>query len=233
MTSPKSKTSKTQQCEFCKASFAKEETLLSHMCDKKKRFMTKDDKIPRLAFTIFNRFHAYSFRTSKTKTLDSFIDSRLYNDFISFAKYVNDVDPINLNKFIEFLVTTQTPIKKWKSPNVYEIYVRELCKQESASAALERNFLLMQQWATETGEQWYDFFRLANTNLLVLWISIGRVSPWIIYTSASAMAMMDRFSDDQIDIVQRALDPVFWSKKLNSNQDDVDFIREQLDLVGL
>jgi hypothetical protein len=220
-------------CSFCSRSFRYEAHLVGHSCRDKERFFEKDEKYAKLAFRVFQRFHEISYKSTKQQTWEQFSKSRHYTCFINFGKYLTDVNAVNPQTFVDFLIKKMVPIDRWTSPVVYETYLRDLNKRESADAAMERNFLLMQQWAVENGEVWTDFFRKVPPALAVLWIRSGRVSPWVLYTAPSAQELLARLSNEQVALIEPALDPVFWQAKLGRHAADVEFISETLADAGL
>ena len=55
-------------CRFCGKAFTRERTLSSHMCEKKRRWMSKDDPESRIAFNVWVNFMKYvSPNTKKEK----------------------------------------------------------------------------------------------------------------------------------------------------------------------
>jgi len=218
------------KCEFCNKIFKYEKVFIKHICEKKKRFDDKNQKYFNLAFQFYNSMYA---KKRKPKTIDDFINSRLYNAFIKFSKYVIDINVINPSFFVKFLLDNNIKIDDWTLPNVYDLYIRELTKLETASAALERNFKLMEQWEIETSNKWTDFFRKIDTTLAVLWIRSGRISPWVLYTASSSNELLSRMTSEQIKLIQNSLDPIFWEEKLKKEQDEVIYIQKILEEVGL
>jgi len=98
---------------------------------------------------------------------------------------------------------------------------------------LERNFLLMQQWANDTGDHWQDFFRRVEPPLAALWIASGRISPWVLFVASSAHDLLNRFSPEQHAILDAAIDLGFWRLKIKHHQHDVDIIRAMLTDHGI
>ena len=203
------------------------------MCEQKRRWLDQDLKPVKLGFTVFKRFHDVNYRGRKEKTYEEFMHSQFYTSFVKFGRYLLNLNAINPKEFIEFLIKTEVKLAKWESPVVYETYVRELNKKETPEAAVERNFLLMQQWANDTGEEWTSFFRKINPNLATQWIRSGRISPWILFTASSASDLFSRLSEEQLALVQKNIDPDFWEIKLRKSKEDVEAIREELDRAGL
>lgn len=220
-------------CSHCGKGFVHEATFLKHACEQKRRYIDRDEKHVKLGFRAYARFYEVAYAGAKTQTYEMFSKSQFYKAFVQFGRHVLDINAVSPNAYIDFLIKGRVPIDNWRSQTVYDLYVRELSKKESPDAALERNFLLMQQWALETGEEWTDFFRRVPTPLAVMQIRAGRISPWVLYTAPSAEELLARFTAEQTQLVLPALDPEFWNLKLEQNAADVEMIRETLTEAGL
>lgn len=220
-------------CGHCARVFQRETSLLKHMCAQKQRFIDRDEKHVKLGFMIYQRFYDLTYKSKKPQTYEAFAKSTFYLAFVKFARYLLDINAVEPNEFVNFVLKNRLPIDEWQHAAVYELYLRELNKRETAGKALERNFLLMERWATEAGEPWTDFFRKVPTPLAVTWIRAGRISPWVIYTASTAGELLSRMTPEQHQLVEAALDPSFWSKKLAENEDDVEAIRAVLEEAGV
>mgnify|MGYP003337826251 CR=1 FL=1 len=92
------------QCKFCGKAFTRERTLSSHMCEKKRRWMSKDDPASRIAFSVWTDFMKYvSPNSKKSKTVEDFIRSPDYIGFVKFANYLIELRPTESDKFIQWL----------------------------------------------------------------------------------------------------------------------------------
>jgi hypothetical protein len=220
-------------CGYCNKTFRLENSLVVHLCPIKQRDISRDEKVSRMAVRVYIRFYELNAQRGKPKTWDEFIRSRYYNDFWKVGRYICDINAVNTPQFIDFLIRSSLPLKEWTSPAVYETYVRELNKKESPSAAVERNILLMQQWAADTGESWTDFFRKVAPAQATMWIKSGRISPWVLYISGSAPDLFERMSPEQLGMVRGYLDPSFWEIMINRHKEDVEFLRQVLDEAGV
>lgn len=202
------------------------------MCVYKERDLVRDEKPARMALRVFMRFYELNTR-GKAKTWDEFIHSRYYNDFLKVGRYITEINAINIPQFIDFLIRSALPVNKWTNPTIYETYVRELNKKETPEAAIERNILLMQQWANENGKHWTDFFREVSPAQATMWIKAGRISPWVLYITDSSTALFDRMSPEQLSMVRVYLDPGFWEIKLENHRKEADYFRDVLVEAGI
>lgn len=213
------------QCKFCGKSFTRERTLSSHMCERKRRWMCKDDLDSRMAFSIWTDFMKFvSPNTKKVKTVEDFIRSPDYIGFLKFANYLIDLKPVDSNQFIQWLFKMGVRLSDWQRPGTYQLYVQENSKKETPERAMERAILVMQEWGETTGNNWQTFFNkvapATGMNLIVM----GRISPWIIYSSEAAQTLLDRMEPGQIDAVAKHVDTEWWIKKLKQNQQEAQWI---------
>lgn len=195
--------------------------------------MVRDEKYTKMGFFIYKKFYDLNFRSMKERTYDDFMNSNYFTSFTKFGRYLMDIHAINPEAFVDFLLKAQIPLNKWETPLIYEQYIRELNKRESVSSAVERNLLLMQQWEMDTGNPWYEFFLKVNPNLATQWIRSGRLSPWILYSANTSKNLFERFTDEQLNLIDRNIDPKFWTRKFEESPDDFQFVKSLLEESGL
>lgn len=182
---------------------------------------------------MFRKFYDVNFRSMKSRTYEDFMKSSHFAAFVKFSRYLLDINAINPEAFLDFLLRAQVPMKNWTLPFIYEQYIRELNKKETAEAAVERNILLMQQWEMASGLPWNEFFKQVSPNLATSYIRSGRLSPWVLYTASTSHELLTRFSDEQLKMIEQYVDPRFWQRKFLENPEDVEFIKELLKEAGV
>lgn len=219
-------------CEFCKKEFSREKSLINHMCEKKRRWLWKDERYIRIGFMAFQKFYELSVRSKKSKSYEDFMDSKYFTAFTKFGRYVEHINAIEVAGFTEMLIKNNIKLDDWTNEIWYESWTRELTKKESPMKAVERNILLMEQWGRETGENWIDFFRKVSTAQATQWIKKGRISPWLLY-SGVGQPLFDRLSDEQLGLVKEWINPLFWNSKIRDNKVEVDEIRAILKDAGV
>jgi len=223
-------------CEFCNRSFNNEKNLINHSCEKKRRWFARDEPHVRLAFLAWSRFYELSSNRVGTKAKKSFIEfanSRFYNGFVKFGKHIIDCNVVNPTQFIDYVIKGNLPLDTWCHDSVYEQYVRDYMKNEGPENALERMILLMQQWSLQTNEPWQDFFRKINPNLAMQWMRAGRISPWILYNTDSAIEFFERCSPEQLSMIKKWAPNASWRIKFNKYADSVKFIKQTLQDAGV
>jgi len=208
----------------------KERTLYAHMCEPKRRSMQKDEKRVQAGFMAFNRFYQLTQGAKKQKTYDEFCKSSYYNAFVKFGSFVNNVSPLYPDRFIDYVIKSGVKLDHWCRDELYETYLYDMIKTEPVESAVQRTIQNMMDWADHSQAQFNHYFNYVNLNRAVHDIKNGKISPWVILNSKSGKDMLNKFSDEQLDLIAPAFDLPYWLKKFKQFPADaalvVDICRE-------
>lgn len=213
-------------CEYCKKSFAKENTLQVHMCEQKSRHLQKNEKRVQYGYQTFVRFYQISANFKGIKTYEEFCKSPFYNAFVKFGSFMSNVKPLYPEKYIDWILKSGVKIDKWCDDALYEKYVQELIFKENVETALERSINTMVEWAEENGSVWNHYFNYVNHNRAVWHIKDGKLSPWIILNSESGKRMLQQLNDEQLALIYHIMDPQKWSLKFKKHPADLQLVKE-------
>ena len=213
-------------CEYCGAGFMREKTLAVHMCEPKRRFLQRTEKRVQLGLYAFNQFYKLSAGAKKDKTHDEFDKSPYYNAFVKFGSFVNNVRPLYPEKYVDYVVTSGVKLDHWCREEMYEKYALELIKKEGVQTALERSIMTMMDWADENNSVWNHYFNYVSLNRAIYHIKDGKISPWLILNCKSGKDMMNKFNDEQLEIIFNIMDPQHWARRFKRQTNDVDTVKE-------
>lgn len=225
----------TFKCEFCKREFSKERILINHLCEQKRRWLNRDEQYVRLGFQAWLKWYELSgtHRNKKNRGYRDFMESKYYTAFTKFGRHLATTKLVNPTHFIEFVIKNGIKLDDWCKDSVYEFYVKDVCKREDISTALERLVGLMEKWAVENDENWVDFFKKVEPALALRWIRTGRISPWIIFNASTVSDLFDRMSDEQLVLIDKFIETPFWKLKMKRNEKDTKFVQETLEKYGI
>jgi hypothetical protein len=209
------------KCRFCGKSFAKEKTLAVHVCEKKRRFLSKDEKHVRYGLLTYQRFYQLTQSSAKVKTFEEFADSPYYNAFVKFGSFLSNTVPIYPERFIDYVVKSGVKLDHWCRDELYDKYVAELVKIEPADGAVQRSITTMINWGTDQGSPWEHYFKYVSLNRATRDIREGYVSPWIVLNCTSGREMLQRMTNEQLEIISGTIDPAFWRKQFKLKPADV------------
>lgn len=221
------------ECRFCGMKYTKVSTLQAHLCAVKKRYLEKDNIGSKLGFRIFQRLYEVHTTKKDQKTFEEFITSNHYVSLVKFGRYLVELNPINCDEFIDFIIKNAIPIAKWRSEEVYILYLSEFIKNEVPERAVERTILELENWAKENKTDYSKFFETALPNEAVWLIRSGRISPWVLYLSSTADSLFNRISEEQSKLISKVIDPAKWQTKFMLKKDDVRFIKDILKAANL
>ena len=214
-------------CEYCNKGYMKESTLAVHMCEKKRRWLQKDEKRVRYGLYAFQRFYKLSAGAKKEKTYADFVDSQYYNAFVKFGSFLNNVQPLYPEKYIDYVVTSGVKLDHWARDSLYEKYVLEFILKEDVHTALERSIKTMIEWAEENEPAaWNHYFSYISLNRAVWHIRDGKISPWLLLNCSSGKEMLSKFNDEQLDMVYHVINPEHWAMRFNRHPTDVQLVKD-------
>jgi len=220
------------ECQYCGAQFKSERTIMVHVCEPKRRWMSKDEKYARLAFYAYGRFYELT-QAVGNKSFEDFVKSKFYLGFTKFGMHIININAVNPEDFIDFVIRNSVKLDRWCSDSVYETYIQELNRKESADRAVERSILLMEKWGADYDRPFSRFFKEVSKPLVIHYITSGRLSPWVIFNCDSGAELIDSLSDHELTIINEYLEPSFWTRKFETRREDVQFVKMILKKAGI
>ena len=213
-------------CTYCGKFFTRERTLQVHLCEPKRRHLQKNEKWVQNAFMVYQRFYEIHQHIGKTKTYDEFCKSSYYNAFVKFGRYVMHINPLYPENYIDYVILSKVKLDHWARDDLYEAYLIDALRNEPVEAALQRSIATMMDWAQQQHAQWSDYFRLVNTTRAVQHIQQGKISPWMLLGCSAGKKMLNLFTDEQLQMTQRYINPEYWANKFRSYPADHLFVQE-------
>jgi len=213
-------------CTYCGKFFTHERTLQVHVCEPKRRHLQKNEKWVQNGFMVFQRFYEIHQHNVKPKTYEEFCKSAYYNAFIKFGRFIMHINPLYPEKYTDYVILSKVKLDFWARDDLYEAYLVDTLKAEPVEAALRRSIATMMDWAEEQNVQWSDYFRLVNTPRAVEHIRQGKISAWILLGCSAGKKMLNLFTDEQLQITQRFINPEYWSDKFKGYPADHLFVQE-------
>jgi len=221
------------KCVHCNKSFMKNKTLVSHICERKRRALQKDEKRVQAGFLAFNRFWQLTQNAKVLKTYDNFADSSYYNAFVKFGSFINNVNPLYPDKFIDYVIKSNVKLDLWCRDELYEKYLYDMIKVEPVESAVQRSLQTMMEWADEHNAEFNHYFLYVSLNRAVNDIINGKISCWVILNCADGKKMVQNMSDDQLNMIAPAFDVPYWLRKFKDLPADVALVKEICNEVGL
>lgn len=223
------------QCRYCEKTFARESTLTSHVCERKRRFQQEREIGVQWGYQAYSLFYSTT-QSGKSRSYEQFVDSPYYTAFVRFGRHCHAIHCVNLANYTRWLLKNNRKIDAWCSDSYYTEWLQDYLRRENVQDALERSVQTMIDHVRENPSirnGYRDYFRLVNENRICYHISTGRISPWAVFNSQSGQEFLSRLGDDQVATIINIIDPIFWERKFKEYTDDVKFVRDVLGQAGL
>lgn len=221
------------QCVHCGKKFVLPRTLFSHLCEQKRRALQKDEKRVQAGYMAFNRFFQLTQNAKKPKTYEEFCKTSYYNAFVKFGSFVNNVNPLYPDKFIDYVIKSGVKLDHWCRDELYEKYLYDMLKVEPVEAAVQRTIATMIEWGEGNSAEYTHYFNYVNLNRAVHDIKNGKISCWVMLNCRSGKEMLSKFSDEQLDMVAPALDMPHWVRRFKDTPADVALVKEICKETGI
>lgn len=202
-------------CEFCARAFVKEKTLLSHICERKHRWLERDKKSSKIGFSAWLQFYAKTSMGTKVKTYEDFIKSAYYSAFVKFGTYCVEVNVLNVPRYVDWLLKEQIKIDVWNKDSTYNRFLLEYLKSEDPFDAIYRSIEYSMDLAEQENISPCDCLRYCSANKICYAITMGRISPWLLYQSDSGIQFLSSLNGDHVKIINDYINPEQWAIKFN------------------
>lgn len=220
------------KCVHCNKNFMQEKTLVAHMCERKRRALQKNEKRVQAGYMAFNRFWKMA-QGGKHKTYEEFCDTAYYNAFVKFGSYINNIKPLYPDKFIDYVIKSGAKLDHWCRDDLYITYLVDTLKIEPVESAVQRSLQTMMEWGDEHNANFAHYFNYVSLNRAVHDIVNGHISCWVILNSKDGKDMVQKMSDEQLNMIATAFDVPFWLKKFKEVPGDVALVKEICEEAGI
>lgn len=204
-------------CEFCGREFVRESTVLKHICEYKHRWLERDRPGNRIGLHAWLQFYERNSASKKQRTYEEFIKSAYYTAFVKFGNYCVDANVLNVSRFVDWLLKQQINIDTWNTDSTYTKFLIEFMREEDPFDAIARSIETTIQLGQSEDIQGKDCLRYCNKNKICYAITIGKISPWLLYQSDSGKAFLDKLDATQVKIVFDYINPELWAIRFHKN----------------
>lgn len=219
-------------CEFCKREFARESTVAKHICEYKHRWLEKDKRGSQIGFQAWVQFYKQNTGSRKHNTYEEFIRSAYYTAFVKYGSFCVDINALNVSRLTDWLLKNQIKIDNWCSDNTYTRYLIEYLRHEDPMDAIARSVETTIKLAESESIRACDYLRYGNVNKICYQVTLGKISPWMLYQSDSGSRFLDTLNPDHVKIIIDYINPEQWALKFKKNPDDARQVKEILTAGG-
>ena len=209
------------KCTFCDREFVRKTWYEKHSCDKKQRFLDRNNITVIRAHRLFNHWQrrARLLRRGVEKPIEEFLKSPYYNTFVRLAEFTTTEYVVSGYKYIDWLVDNRIPEAKWCNPRDledYRVYVRE---SEDPAEQATTSCKNIRVWCVDNGVQMPEFFKTITPSQAFNMVRENRLSPWVLLGYQPAMRdLTTRFKQDMLFQLNEHINVPYWLEKTQDTE---------------
>lgn len=219
-------------CSYCHSHYKREKTLETHFCKPKHRLQEiKTIKGQRAYLYYCKWMKSYNRRKPEIET---FIQSRQYNAFNTFAGYAIQIKLADVDVFIRLMKERDFAPNLWTHHQVYAFYIEYLDRKvgalENSHITIKTIFKIADAAECKAAE----VFDILDINQIIKLVQERRFSPWILLFSPKFKKILrEKASSEQLSILNNLIRPMYWSLKFNRHPNEVQIIKKYILEMGL
>jgi len=208
------------KCSFCRRDFVRKTWYEKHMCDKKQRFMDRNNITTIKAHRLFNHWQqrAKLLRRGKEKSLDEFCKSPMYNAFTRLAEFTSSEYVVSGFKYIDWLVENKVPEAKWCNPRDLDDYREYLRTTEEPETQAKTSCKNIRVWCVDNDISMPEFFKTITPGQAMNMVRENKLSPWVLLGYQPCVdALTSRFKQEMLFTLNDHINVPYWLEKTEAD----------------
>lgn len=226
-------TKEENSCTHCGRVFIRENTLIKHLCEQKRRWLDRDKSANRIGYITWKNYFNIHHPGKKNTEYVDFIKNSYYSAFVKFGLYCVEVGVINPSVYATYLQKNRIPIDTWTSDRTYTKYLVDYLRTEDALDSVKRSMDTLLEISNNENIRLEDVFKYIHANKICHNIVSGKISPWVLYHSRSGVEFLGNLTQDQTRLIIDYIDPERWTIKFRREADTVATVKDILDKINL
>jgi hypothetical protein len=220
-------------CQFCGKRYQREQAYLDHECKERQRSEEIKTPIGQLGFMFYCQWMREQRRLAPP--VDTFVESKYYRTFITFAKFTKRVQLPRPEKFIWLMVQKQWPPVLWTADAVYVEYLEYLDYKvppmEQVQYSVQTICDITEQMNVDTAV----FFEYLSVNEVIDLVRVRRLSPWLLLASTKFKQLLQspKMTVEQRIVLETLIRPDFWATRMRAAGDVIKSIKEITTALGI
>jgi hypothetical protein len=220
------------KCTFCFRGFVRKTWYDKHMCDKKQRFLDRNNITVIRAHRLFNHWQRRTgmLRRKQEKSLEDFCKSPLYTAFVRLSEFTSTEYVVSGAKYVDWLVDNKVEEQKWCKPrdlDDYRIWIR--ATEEPAQQA-ETSCKNIRVWCADNDVGMPEFFKSISPGQALNMVRENKLSPWVLIGYQTCVDdLLSRFSDAMVHTLNDHINVPYWLDKTEKDEAGMDKVRTVLD----
>ena len=218
-------------CKYCEKEFVREDRYLKHQCEKMRRHEEIKTPVGQGAYILYQMWF-----TTKKKTppdINSFLNSKYYLPFVSFAKFVKRVKLANAELYIRMMNDKSIMPSHWTRDDMYVYYIEYIDRKVSPHKQAKLTVNLLIKMADAADCEITEAFDLLTAADIIEMIRQRKLSPWVLLKSKKFHTKCAMMSIEEQGIISKLINVTYWTKKFKSHPDINQYMKKLVEEMEL
>jgi hypothetical protein len=220
------------ECDYCGSTFVKQKTFDNHKCQSMKKHELVESMLGQRAWFFYQRW--LKIQNKPVNNIKTFINSRFFNTFILFSKFVSRMPLPDTTMFINLMVEKNIPPFMWYDNNVYLLYIEHFDKKSTP----EKNIIITINSLLSLSEKYNcelsEIFDVVDSYEILELFRYRKLSPWVMLNSIRFKQFyVNKLNGEQRIILESIIKLDHWSEKFKNNPDILAHIKEYVSEMKL
>lgn len=219
------------QCHYCNKRFGNEMMFERHHCKEKTRAEELTSPTGQAAYHFYCDW--MRLRKFKSQSIDAYAASRYFKAFIKFSQMVIAAGINKPEKYIEQMVEGGITPDLWCRNESYTLYLKYMDEREDPIEQTISSIQFLMDLADKENIPYSEIVNRLGARKISVLVQQRKVSPWLLFHSATFLAMVKSSSKDDMIAVERAINFGAWTERLNAHPKLREQIKEIVREIGL
>lgn len=205
------------QCQYCGKVYQREQSYLQHRCKQMIRHEEIKTPIGQAAWSYYQRW--LKNQRKMAPGIETFLTSRYYQTFISFAKFAKKVHIPDIDSYIWLMCEMDMTPMLWCHAQTYTRYLEYLDRQADPLDRAKTTINTLFRIADAAEVDVEDVFDIIEPRELITLLQQRRLSPWLLLKCSKFWALIQKCSVEEQQIIESIIRPGYWRKKFTDRPD--------------
>jgi hypothetical protein len=211
---------KKYTCEFCEKSFARENTVNSHVCVMRDRYNQRNESYVKTAHNLWKEINNLP---SQYKEIQYFEKDKTYKSITEFTKYAEENNYTFIYEYGVWLLKNKIIERNWYKNEIYQQFLKQHLLTEHPREAVVRSIEYIAN-IDEMGK----FFKTCQVGKILTYIETGRVSPWLVLLADNTNDFLDRLENEKLTYFKKLINFDVWQSRMKRYEKSTMSIKKDL-----
>jgi hypothetical protein len=218
-------------CAYCHKHYTRELFYIKHECKhmvRQREFKSPETQAAWNFYQEWMRVRKFACPSATT-----FMDSRLYGQFIKFVRFAKSVQLPLPDKFISLMVLKKRTPELWTHDQVYSEYMEYMDVGVTPIEQVMASADTLLQYAERHNIDVGEVFEYIQPNEIIHLVRLRKLSAWLLLYSIKFVEMHSKLGAEQQLTLENLIRYDTWAENKKKHSGDIDTIKRVVHELGL